>query len=119
MDAEALATRYRLNAVRDRWIPRLERAPAQLTLAIEEQERSDAARLRLAAGSPRSGLGAPLPDLGLHGELAGHMGHPVYFTRHPDRGAAAVVVRHQAGEGHHPVLGGDGHRGLVDQQQIT
>jgi len=53
MEAEALATRYRLSAVRDRWIPRLERALAEVTLAIEEQERTDAARLRLAVGSAR------------------------------------------------------------------
>lgn len=48
IEAEALATRYRLRAVRDRWIPRLEQALAQVTFAIEEQERADAARLRLA-----------------------------------------------------------------------
>lgn len=48
IQAEALTTRYRLRAVRDRWIPRLEQALAEVTLAIEEQERSDAARLRLA-----------------------------------------------------------------------
>jgi V/A-type H+-transporting ATPase subunit D len=53
MEAEALATRYRLRAVRDRWIPRLEQALADVTLAIEEQERTDAARLRLAEGSAR------------------------------------------------------------------
>jgi len=48
IQAEALTTRYRLRAVRDRWIPRLEQALADVTLAIEEQEQSDAARLRLA-----------------------------------------------------------------------
>jgi len=51
IEAEALATRYRLRAIRDRWIPRLEQALAEVTLAIEEQELADAARLRLA--SPR------------------------------------------------------------------
>ena len=51
VEAEALATRHRLRAVRDRWIPRLEQALAEVTLAIEEQELADAARLRLATGS--------------------------------------------------------------------
>ena len=48
VEAEALATRYRLRAIRDRWIPRLEQALAEVTLALEEQELADAARLRLA-----------------------------------------------------------------------
>jgi V/A-type H+-transporting ATPase subunit D len=51
IEAEALATRYRLRAVKDRWIPRLEQALAEVSLAIEEQERADAARLRLAAAT--------------------------------------------------------------------
>jgi V/A-type H+/Na+-transporting ATPase subunit D len=50
MEAEVLAARYRLRAVRDRWIPRLEQALTEMTLAIEEQELADAARLRLATG---------------------------------------------------------------------
>jgi V/A-type H+-transporting ATPase subunit D len=54
VEAEALATRYRLRAVRDRWIPRLEQALAEVTLAIEEQELADAARLRLATRSRRA-----------------------------------------------------------------
>jgi V/A-type H+-transporting ATPase subunit D len=49
LEAETVATRYRLRAVRDRWIPRLEQALAEVTFAIEELERADAARLRLAA----------------------------------------------------------------------
>ena len=49
VEAETLATRYRLRAVRDRWIPRLEQALAEVTLALEEQELADSARLRLAA----------------------------------------------------------------------
>jgi V/A-type H+/Na+-transporting ATPase subunit D len=49
MDAEVRATRYRFRAVQDRWIPRLEQALADVTFALEEQERSDAARLRLAS----------------------------------------------------------------------
>lgn len=55
VEAETLATQYRLRAIRDRWIPRLEQALAEVTLAIEEQEIADAARLRLATGSPRAG----------------------------------------------------------------
>jgi V/A-type H+-transporting ATPase subunit D len=51
VEAETLATQYRLRAIRDRWIPRLQQALAEVTLAIEEQEIADAARLRLAAGS--------------------------------------------------------------------
>jgi V/A-type H+/Na+-transporting ATPase subunit D len=49
LEAEALATRYRLRAIEDRWIPRLEQALAEVTFALEEQELADAARLRLAA----------------------------------------------------------------------
>ena len=49
LEAETVATRYRLRAVRDRWIPRLEQALAEVTFALEELERADAARLRLAA----------------------------------------------------------------------
>jgi V/A-type H+/Na+-transporting ATPase subunit D len=54
IEAEALATRYRLRAIRDRWVPRLEQALAEVTLALEEQELADAARLRLATAPPRS-----------------------------------------------------------------
>ena len=53
MEAETTATRQRLRAVRDRWIPRLERARDELALAIDEQERADGARLRLAARDSR------------------------------------------------------------------
>jgi V/A-type H+/Na+-transporting ATPase subunit D len=52
IEAETLATRHRLRAIRDRWIPRLEQALADVTFAIEEQERADAVRLRLAASAP-------------------------------------------------------------------
>ena len=57
IEAEVLATRYRLRAIEDRWIPRLEQALAEVTLALEEQELADAARLRLAV-SPDRRLGA-------------------------------------------------------------
>jgi V/A-type H+/Na+-transporting ATPase subunit D len=53
IEAEALATRYRLRAIEDRWIPRLEQALAEVTLALEEQELADAARLRLAVSPQR------------------------------------------------------------------
>ena len=49
IQTETAATRYRLRAIRKRWIPRLEQAMADITLAIEEQELGDAARLRLAS----------------------------------------------------------------------
>ncbi|HTR92298.1 MAG TPA: V-type ATP synthase subunit D [Trebonia sp.] len=50
VDDEVRVTMYRLRAVRDRWIPGLEQALAEVTFAIEELERADAARLRLASG---------------------------------------------------------------------
>ena len=55
IEAEVLATRYRLRAIEDRWIPRLEQALAEVTFALEEQELADAARLRLAVRSGRPG----------------------------------------------------------------
>jgi len=81
VEAEALATRYRLRAVKNRWIPRLEQALAEVSLALEEQELADNARLRLAARSARPPadqrppdlVGAPDDDRERHheGELAG------------------------------------------------
>jgi V/A-type H+/Na+-transporting ATPase subunit D len=53
MEAETTATRQRLRAVRDRWIPLLEQARDELVLALDEQERADGARLRLAARNSR------------------------------------------------------------------
>jgi V/A-type H+/Na+-transporting ATPase subunit D len=53
IEAEVLATRYRLRAIENRWIPRLEQALAELTFALEEQELADAARLRLAVSPGR------------------------------------------------------------------
>lgn len=49
MEAETAATRHRLRAVRDRWIPRLQEALALVKFSLEELERADAARLRRAA----------------------------------------------------------------------
>jgi len=57
IEAEALATRYRLRAIKDRWIPQLEQALAEVTLALEEQELADAARLRMATRPGHSGAG--------------------------------------------------------------
>lgn len=48
IEAETAATRYRLRAVRDRWIPRLEAALTEVEFMLEEQERADGARLRQA-----------------------------------------------------------------------
>lgn len=45
---ETAVTRYRLRAVRDRWIPRLQEGLAQVKFSLEEQERADGARLRQA-----------------------------------------------------------------------
>jgi V/A-type H+/Na+-transporting ATPase subunit D len=50
LEDETAVTRYRLRAVRDRWIPHLEQALAEVTFEIEELERADAARLRRAVG---------------------------------------------------------------------
>jgi V/A-type H+-transporting ATPase subunit D len=54
VDEEVRVTRYRLRAIQDRWIPGLEQALADVTFAIEELERADAARLRLASAPARS-----------------------------------------------------------------
>jgi V/A-type H+-transporting ATPase subunit D len=48
IETEVTATRIRLRAVRDRLVPRLQEALGRLALAIDEQEREDAIRLRLA-----------------------------------------------------------------------
>jgi V/A-type H+-transporting ATPase subunit D len=56
LEAEAASTRYRLRAIKDRWIPRLEQARAEVAFAIDEQERADGARLRLAAGTLSSAM---------------------------------------------------------------
>lgn len=58
MTAETAATRCRLRAIKDRWIPRLEQARAEVAHAIDEMERADGARLRLAAGTRSSGMAA-------------------------------------------------------------
>lgn len=45
---ELAATRRRLRAIEDRWIPRLEATLSEVELALDEQERADGARLRRA-----------------------------------------------------------------------
>jgi len=52
VDAEVAATRRRLQAVEDRWIPRLDEALAAVRLGLDEAERSEGVRLRWAAGLP-------------------------------------------------------------------
>ena len=56
IEAEAAVTRYRLHAIKDRWIPRLEQAHAEITFALDELERADQARLRRARGMTGPGL---------------------------------------------------------------
>ena len=58
IETETTATRYRLRAIRDRLIPSLEQARAEVELAIDELERADGARLRRAGRTPdRRGAG--------------------------------------------------------------
>ena len=55
IEAETNATRRRLRAVRDRWIPGLSQALAHVDFALEETERDDAARLRIVRRGPGRG----------------------------------------------------------------
>ena len=48
--AEEAATRRRLRAIEERWVPRLEEALAGVELALEEREHAEGVRLRWAAG---------------------------------------------------------------------
>jgi V/A-type H+-transporting ATPase subunit D len=59
--AETQATRHRLRAVRDRWIPGLAQALAEVEFALEETERDDAARLRILRGTPAAPGRGPSP----------------------------------------------------------
>ncbi|GAB3979447.1 hypothetical protein GCM10029978_074850 [Actinoallomurus acanthiterrae] len=54
---EVTITRQRIRALEKRWIPRLATAIADIDLALEEMERSDAARLLRAAPRGRTGIG--------------------------------------------------------------
>lgn len=49
VEQEMAATRRRLRAIEDRWIPRLEQASRTVTEALEEQEREEGMRMRWAA----------------------------------------------------------------------
>ncbi|WP_424752143.1 V-type ATP synthase subunit D [Mycobacterium sp.] len=51
LEAQETATRRRLRAIEDRWIPRLQQALAELQFKLEEDEHNDAVRLRWAAGN--------------------------------------------------------------------
>ncbi len=53
VDAEITATRIRLRAVQDRWIPRLEEASDDLAMRLAEAEAAEAVRLRLARPEAR------------------------------------------------------------------
>jgi V/A-type H+/Na+-transporting ATPase subunit D len=58
VDAEVIATRRRVRAIDDRWIPRLTEAQRVLQFALDQQEHDDGVRLRWAAGhGRRSGTG--------------------------------------------------------------
>lgn len=62
VDAELLATRGRLRAIRDRWIPKLDSMLSRLEVALDEAEREEIVRLRWASGSaPRSARRRPGP----------------------------------------------------------
>jgi V/A-type H+-transporting ATPase subunit D len=54
VDAEVTATRQRLRAIEDRWIPRLHAALAEVELALDELEHADGVRLRRAAATTRA-----------------------------------------------------------------
>lgn len=53
---EIAATRQRIRALKDRWIPRLTAAMAEIDLALDEMERSDAARLLRVTGPTASNV---------------------------------------------------------------
>lgn len=57
LDDEVAATRFRLRAVQDRWLPRLEGAATTLDLALAEAEGAEAVRLRLAVSRREGGPG--------------------------------------------------------------
>lgn len=58
IEAEVTVTRYRLRAIQDRWIPRLEQARTEITFALDELERADQARLRRRSAYRGPGLDA-------------------------------------------------------------
>lgn len=58
IDTEIGATRYRLRAIEERWIPRLERTLTQVELGLEEQEHADGVRLLQLLGHRADPAGA-------------------------------------------------------------
>ncbi|WP_152189992.1 V-type ATP synthase subunit D [Georgenia satyanarayanai] len=57
LEEQEAATRRRLRAIEDRWVPRLRAALAEAELRLEEEERTEGLRLRWAAGTGRAGEG--------------------------------------------------------------
>lgn len=51
LEEQETATRRRLRAIEDRWIPRLQQALTELQFKLDEDEHNDAVRLRWAAGN--------------------------------------------------------------------
>jgi V/A-type H+-transporting ATPase subunit D len=49
--AEVQATRRKLRAIRERWVPRLEAAKAALLVSLDDQEHEEHVRLRWAAAA--------------------------------------------------------------------
>lgn len=59
LDTEVAATRRRLRAVEDRWVPRLTAALHEVEVGLEELELSEGGRLRWAAGNRQWTGGEP------------------------------------------------------------
>ena len=56
LEAEEAATRRRLRAIEDRWMPRLREALAQIQLGLEEQEHAEGVQRRWAAAQQQDPL---------------------------------------------------------------
>ena len=56
LEAEEVATRRRLRAIEDRWMPRLQEALTQIQLGLEEQEHAEGVQLRWAAAQQQDPL---------------------------------------------------------------
>jgi vacuolar-type H+-ATPase subunit D/Vma8 len=59
VDAEVVATRQRLRAIRERRVPALRQALVEVELELEELEHADAVRLHRAVSSPRARSDTP------------------------------------------------------------
>jgi V/A-type H+/Na+-transporting ATPase subunit D len=53
--AEVVATRRKLRAIRERWVPRLESAMADLLVTLDDEEHAEHVRLRWASGTAQTG----------------------------------------------------------------